>query len=160
MFRSNWVIIRQFSWYYTRYRILFLIWIHISNNIVTCISDYRWDSDWWIDLLTSYIINTYLQAIQLYRLLTQFTIHCYTHTRILCLHFSSPGNGIKPVSLRLNLLITHWVVTGRLLILLQLLTSRGCLLPATELNSHSCSLCCTPLYSHSLVSSELPIPVL
>jgi hypothetical protein len=33
MFRSSWIIIRQFSWYKTRYWIVYLIWIHIRNYI-------------------------------------------------------------------------------------------------------------------------------
>jgi hypothetical protein len=59
----------------------------------------------WLDLLTSYTINSYLQAIQRYRWCTQLTVHRYTRTRILSLHWSYPDNGIKTVSLWLNLLI-------------------------------------------------------
>jgi hypothetical protein len=57
-----------------------------NKDIVTCISDYRRGLDWWINLLTPYKINSYLQAIQRYRWFTQFTFHRYTHTRILSLH--------------------------------------------------------------------------
>jgi hypothetical protein len=117
MFRSSWIIIRQFSWYNTRYWIVFLMWIHISNYIFACNNDYRRGLDWWIDLLRPYTISSYLQAIQ-------FTVHRYTRTSVPSLHYSHPGNGIKTVSLCLNLLITHQAFTGWLLILLQLLISR------------------------------------
>jgi hypothetical protein len=40
-------------------------------DIVMCISDYRWGLDWWIDLLTHYTMNLYLQAIWHYRLFKQ-----------------------------------------------------------------------------------------
>jgi hypothetical protein len=45
-------------------------------------------------------------------------VHRYTRTRILSLHWSSPGNGIKTVSLWLNVLIIHQVFTGRILTLI------------------------------------------
>jgi hypothetical protein len=32
------------------------------ENIVTCISEYRWGLDWWIDLLAPYTVNTYANA--------------------------------------------------------------------------------------------------
>jgi hypothetical protein len=40
-----------------------------------------------------------------------------------CLHYPFPGNGVITLSLWINLLITHKVFTGWLLILLQLITS-------------------------------------
>jgi hypothetical protein len=55
------------------------------------------------------------------------------------------------VSLWLNLLITHQVFTGRLLILLQLLPCRGSVLPTTDSILILCVvLRCTWFYSHSL----------
>jgi hypothetical protein len=52
-----------------------------------------------------YSHNSGLQAIQRYRRCTHFTIHRYTHTRNLSLHYSYPGNGFITVSLSLQ--ITH-----------------------------------------------------
>jgi hypothetical protein len=53
-------------------------------DIVNYISDYRWGLDWMIGLINT--INSYLQAIQPYRWITQFTLHRYLRTRILSLH--------------------------------------------------------------------------
>jgi hypothetical protein len=40
----------------------------------------------WFDLLTLFTTNPYLQAIQRYRRIRQFTVHRYTRTRIPSLH--------------------------------------------------------------------------
>jgi hypothetical protein len=53
--------------------------------IVAYFSDYKRGLDW-INLLTPYTINSYLQTIQRYRWFTQFTVHRYTRTTILRLH--------------------------------------------------------------------------
>jgi hypothetical protein len=62
--------------------------LSFSENIVACISDYRWGLDWMIGFInTSYNqLNSYLQAIWRSRLFTQFTVHRYTRTRIPSLH--------------------------------------------------------------------------
>jgi hypothetical protein len=70
--------IKAYCGYFQQYR--------IPLYIVTCISDYRRGLAWQLDLLTAYTINAYLQAIQLYRCCTQFTVHRQTRTRILRLH--------------------------------------------------------------------------
>jgi hypothetical protein len=52
-----------------------------------------------LDLLTPYLHNSRLQAIQRYRYSTHFTVHRYTRARILSLHQSYPDNGFITVSL-------------------------------------------------------------
>jgi hypothetical protein len=47
---------------------------NFPEGIVTCISDYRRGSNWKLDLLTPYAINSYLQALQRNRWITQFTV--------------------------------------------------------------------------------------
>jgi hypothetical protein len=57
--------------------------------IVTGISDYSWGLDWWIDLLTSYTIRSYLQAIWHYHWFKQLVKRrAMIWTMGLC---SSPG---------------------------------------------------------------------
>jgi hypothetical protein len=66
------------------------------------------------------------------------------------LHYPFPGNGFIALSLWINLLFTHWVFTGWLLILLRLLTSCGYLLLTTEFQSQSQSYVTTDGQSASL----------
>jgi hypothetical protein len=63
-------------------------------------------------ILYSYIHNSGLRVIERYRWSTQFTVHCYTHTRVLSLRLSYPGNGFITVSLSLH--IAHEVCFSQL----------------------------------------------
>jgi hypothetical protein len=55
-----------------------------KENIVTCIGDYMWVSDWMIGFIASYIFTTRdYRQLQRYRQFTHFTVHRYTRIRIL-----------------------------------------------------------------------------
>jgi hypothetical protein len=56
-----------------------------------------------LDLLTPYTHNSGLQAVQCYHWSAHFTVHRYTLTRILCLHYSYSGNRFITVSLTLQI---------------------------------------------------------
>jgi hypothetical protein len=46
--------------------------------------------------------TTGLQAIERYRWSTHFTVHRYTRTRVLSVHYPSPGNGFISLTVTLN----------------------------------------------------------
>jgi hypothetical protein len=80
----------------------------IHSNIVTCtgfaVTYIRRVLDWmiaFINILFTHISG--LQTIQRYRWYTHTTVHRCTHTRVLSLHWSYPGNGFITVSLSLQI---------------------------------------------------------
>jgi hypothetical protein len=66
--------------------------VHGDNTVIckgVCVT-YRRVLDWTIGF-----IQLGTKVIQRYRWYTRFTVHRYTHTRVLSLHQSYPGNGFQ-----------------------------------------------------------------
>jgi hypothetical protein len=126
-----------------------------STQIYLVLVTVDWVFIGWLDLLTPYTINSYLQAIERCRWFTHFKVPRYTRTRNLNIQWSYPSNGIKTVSLLLRK-SSNYPLT------LQGLTSNSSSttnfpwlsLTTNELSSQTRTLCCTPFYSHSSESAS------